>query len=89
MLFQAARHWVIGLLQKITFENWLPKLIGQSAWNRFIGEYSGYDASRDARIPNEFSNAAFRIGHTLLVPNYPQIKADGTYDEVLTLKGMF
>lgn len=53
-------------------------MIGPAAWSRFIGPYKGYDPSRDARIPNEFSNAAFRIGHPLLVPNFPQYYENGT-----------
>ena len=41
-LFTAARNHVIGLIQKITYEDWLPKLIGKSAYYRQVGVYERY-----------------------------------------------
>lgn len=51
-IYHIARNFLIGLLQKITYEDWLPNLLGSEAWNYYIGSYTGYDQSRDARLPN-------------------------------------
>ena len=66
MLYQASRLWVIGLLQKISVEDFLPILIG-SKYNEIVGPYRGYRSNLNPNIPVEFSTAAFRIGHSLLV----------------------
>lgn len=59
-IYQKARKIVGGQLQSITYNEWLP------AMGVNLPAYSGYDASIDATITNEFSAAAFRLGHTLL-----------------------
>ena len=60
---------VVGaVVQHITYEHWLPKLLGDSAWRRLIGPYTGYDPSVDPRTSNEFAGAAFRFGHSLVQP---------------------
>lgn len=59
-LYQAARHDVIGMLQNITFNEWLP-VMGIK-----LPDYSGYNENVNPNIFNEFSTAAFRLGHTLI-----------------------
>lgn len=61
-IYQQARRLVIAELQAITFNEFLPTLLGQSAPR----PYSGYNASVNPSITAEFSTAAFRIGHTLV-----------------------
>lgn len=61
-LYQTARSWVIAELQAITYQEWLPALLGQGAVHR----YQGYDPTVNPGIANEFSTAAFRLGHSLL-----------------------
>lgn len=61
-IYQRARAIVIGEIQAITFNEFLPALLGRDA----ISEYQGYDDSVDPAIANEFSTAAFRFGHTTL-----------------------
>ncbi|TDF35841.1 peroxiredoxin [Alteromonadaceae bacterium M269] len=61
-IFQAARRVVIAELQIITYDEFLPALIGPNA----IAPYSGYDSSIDPSIFNEFSAAAYRLGHSML-----------------------
>ena len=72
MLFQAARHWVIGLLQKISLEDFLPIMLG-SRYDAVVGRYGGYNPNVNPNIPVEFSTGTFRIGHSLLVENYPMV----------------
>ncbi len=64
-IFQRARKIVGALLQKITYDEFLPALLGSGA----IAPYAGYDANVDASIRTEFSTAAYRVGHTMLSPN--------------------
>ncbi|MCA9235799.1 MAG: hypothetical protein KDA44_10030 [Planctomycetales bacterium] len=59
-IFQQARAIVIAEIQAITFNEYLPALLGRSA----IAPYAGYDSSVDPTIANEFSTAAFRFGHS-------------------------
>ncbi len=61
-IFQQARKLVIGEVQAITYNEFLPALLGSAA----PGEYKGYDPKVNAAISNEFSTAAFRVGHTML-----------------------
>lgn len=50
LLFQTARNKIIGLLQKITFKEYLPLLLGTDGFNRYVGEYSGYDDRIDPSV---------------------------------------
>jgi peroxidase len=59
-LYQGARAIVIGELQAITYNEFLPALLGQGA----LAPYRGYNASVNPGITNEFSTAAFRFGHS-------------------------
>ncbi|HTQ39030.1 MAG TPA: peroxidase family protein, partial [Pirellulales bacterium] len=60
-LYQAARQIVIGEIQSITYNEWLPALMGNNA----LTPYQGYNANVNPSISVEFSSAAFRL-HTLL-----------------------
>ena len=62
-VFECSRLVVGSLMQKVTYEEFLPILIGND-----LESYSGYDSLVDAGISTEFSTAAFRLGHTLLSP---------------------
>ena len=62
VIFQQARRLVVAKLQKITFDEFLPALLGQES----LPDYTGYDAMVNPTIFNEFSAAAFRFGHSLL-----------------------
>ena len=42
-IYQAAKNYVTGLIQKITFEEFLPVLIGRKAYNEYIGPYKQYE----------------------------------------------
>jgi peroxidase len=60
-LYQAARQIVIGEIQSITYNDWLPALMGRNA----LTPYQGYNSNVNPSISVEFSSAAFRL-HTLL-----------------------
>ena len=60
-LYQAARQIVIGEIQSITYNEWLPALMGNNA----LTPYKGYKPAVNPSVSVEFSSAAFRL-HTLL-----------------------
>lgn len=75
-LFQEARQIVIAQLQHITFNEFLPLVIGKDKIYEYGLEleqpgryYQGYDSKINAGIRVEFQAAAFRYGHSL-VPSY-------------------
>ena len=68
-IYQAARRIVAAQMQVITYNEFLPVLLGKHA----IPKYKGYKRKTDARLANEFSTAAFRLGHSLLSPNLKRI----------------
>ncbi|MCY3922743.1 MAG: peroxidase [Chloroflexi bacterium] len=76
-IFELARKIVGAQMQVITYQEFLPLLLGPGA----IGPYDGYDPGIDPGISNEFSTAAFRVGHTMLPPSLMLIDQDGNVDE--------
>ncbi|XP_018410501.1 PREDICTED: eosinophil peroxidase-like [Nanorana parkeri] len=65
-LYQESRKIVGGILQKITYEDWLPLLLG-SELPQVLPRYRGYNESVDPRVANAFT-VMFRMGHTLIQP---------------------
>lgn len=60
--YQQARRTVGAQMQVITYQEFLPLLLGENA----LPEYRGYQPQVDAGIVNSFSTAAYRLGHSLL-----------------------
>lgn len=73
-VYQTARKVVGAEIQKITYSDWLPALLGPGA----VSAYTGYDSNADPTVASEFSTAAFRIGHTLLSPTLQRMNNDGS-----------
>ncbi len=61
-VYQQVRAIVIAEIQAISYNEFLPALLGRHALSR----YRGYDATVDPSVANEFSTAAFRFGHSTL-----------------------
>ena len=61
-IYERARAFVGAEMQAITFNEFLPRLLGENA----IPAYSGYDPMVSAGISNTFATAAYRVGHTML-----------------------
>lgn len=59
-LFLAARAKLIAYYQNIIYNEWLPSL------GVILPTYKGYQPEVNPQIFNEFSTAAFRMGHTLI-----------------------
>jgi hypothetical protein len=47
--------------QKITYDEFLPALIGHK-----LDPYPGYDDSVDPRISTEFTTSGYRLGHSMV-----------------------
>ena len=84
-IYQAARKIVGAEIQAITYNEFLPLLLGEGA----LAAYSGYDNTVNASLSNEFSTAAFRVGHTLLSPELQRLNNDGTSPGSIALKDAF
>lgn len=84
-LFDAARAQVEGLVQAITYNDFLPILLGSDA----LGAYSGYDDTVNVGISVEFSTAVYRFGHTLLSSELAKVAEDGTDTGELALRDAF
>ena len=72
-IYQRARTLVIAEMQVITYQEFLPALLGP----RPLSPYRGYHPNVDARIANVFSTAAFRFGHSALSPVLLRVDANG------------
>lgn len=72
-VYQQARAIVIAEVQSITYNEWLPALLGRKA----IDRYTGYDATTNPSVATEFSTAAFRLGHSLLQSDIEFLGNDG------------
>ncbi|XP_072402675.1 dual oxidase 2-like [Diabrotica undecimpunctata] len=64
-IFNEARKWVVATQQSIYLYEWLPTLLNE---NQALSNYTKYDASIDPQIDQFFQSAAFRFGHTLVLP---------------------
>jgi len=73
-LYQKARRTVIAELQWIVYNEYLPALLGSSA----MPAYTGYKATVNPSISNEFSTAAYRFGHSMLDGEVGRLNNDGT-----------
>ncbi len=76
-IFQKSRSIVIGEIQSITFNEYLPTLLGVDA----IDGYQGYDSTINPSISNLFATAAFRYGHTSLTSEFQRLDNDGNLIE--------
>lgn len=76
-LFNAARAQVEGIMQAITYNEFLPRLLGDEA----LHDYDGYDAEVNPQVSVEFSTAVYRFGHSLLSSKVLRLNEDGSEHE--------
>lgn len=70
-LYQQARKIVGALIQVISYQEFLPALVGN------FPAYTGYDSTVDPGIDVLFSTAGYRLGHTMVSPTLPRLQANG------------
>jgi hypothetical protein len=73
-LFQAARAIVGAEVQSITYNEFLPALLGPDQ----LESYRGYQDQVNASIANIFSAALYRVGHTMLPNELLLLNPDGS-----------
>ncbi|CAH8549602.1 unnamed protein product [Schistosoma curassoni] len=66
-IFNEARKIVGASMQAITYQSWLPMVLGADGM-QLLGAYNGYDDQINPTISNEFATAAMRFGHTMVPP---------------------
>eukprot|EP00004_Rigifila_ramosa_P022632 TRINITY_DN6206_c0_g1_i4.p1 TRINITY_DN6206_c0_g1~~TRINITY_DN6206_c0_g1_i4.p1 ORF type:complete len:1342 (+),score=226.75 TRINITY_DN6206_c0_g1_i4:3-4028(+) len=62
-LFQKARATIEALIQHITIDEYLPRLLGET-----LPAYAGYNADLQPGIDLFFATSAFRYGHSAVTP---------------------
>jgi hypothetical protein len=72
-IYERARRKVGAYVQVITYNEFLPALLGPKA----LSPYYGYDESIDVTVSNLFSTAAYRLGHSMLSPKILRIQKNG------------
>ncbi|MEM9090856.1 MAG: peroxidase family protein [Cyanobacteria bacterium P01_F01_bin.53] len=74
-LYQSAKKVVGAQIQAVTFNEYLPAL------GIALDDYAGYDDTVDPSVMNEFSTAAFRLGHSQISGQIKRVNPDGTTHE--------
>lgn len=86
-LYWMARRAVSSIMHAITYEEWLPLVLGAGS----IPPYAGHNPAVDVAVANEFASAAFRFGHTSLSSTLLRLAPDGgpSPDGPLPLRAAF
>lgn len=86
-IYQRARNIVAAQMQVITYNEFLPLLLGRNGLPR----YRGYNPEIDPSIANEFSTGAYRLGHSLLSSQILRLDENGEEIEAghLSLRDAF
>ena len=85
-IFQRARKVVGAELQAITYNEFLPALLGSHAPSM---PEAAYDPTMNPSITNEFSTVLYRFGHSMLNPTLPVVSNDGELIESIELRDAF
>ncbi|MEM7064309.1 MAG: peroxidase family protein [Cyanobacteria bacterium P01_B01_bin.77] len=95
-IYEAARYVVGAELQAVTYNEFLPLLVGRSfipmagvlGGGFGISSFEGYDPTVNPGITHEFANAAYRIGHTMLPNELKRVDNNGN-EESISLAASF
>lgn len=71
LYYQKAKSLVTGIIQKITYEEWLPTI------GVIMPEYTGYNPDLVPHVLDIYSFAAGNIGHSMLSTNVPRLDING------------
>jgi peroxidase len=84
-LYYQARAITIAEYQNVVYTQYLPALIGASA----IAPYQGFQPNVSTQVTQEFSTAAFRVGHTQIANTVMKMSNDGVVLATQTLAESF
>ncbi|XP_015912051.1 peroxidase-like [Parasteatoda tepidariorum] len=87
-IYQEARRIVAAIMQMITYNEFLPLVIGPENMKKYDlyiqrNGYTQYDDTVQATLVNEFSTAAFRFGHSMINSFFPQLSRGSSSNERL------
>ena len=77
-IYQRARRIVGAEIQAITYQEFLPVLLGSAAPSL---EDAAYDASLNPGILNEFSAGLYRLGHSMIPTHIAMLGPDGAMSD--------
>ncbi len=83
-LYQEARRIVGATMQVITYNEFLPALLG-----RPLPPYRGYRASVNSGLSNTFATAAYRFGHSQVGPDLGVLDEDFVEVDSIELSDLF
>ncbi len=72
-LFRVTQDIVISEIQKITYQDFLPIILGQEFYNNNLLPYDGYDSTVEPTVSNAFAAAAYRYGHSQVRPEFSRL----------------
>ena len=84
-LYETAKAITTAEMVNITYNEWLPHLLGEDA----IQPYHGYDPTVDPRVTEEFAGAAFRFGHSIVSDEISATDNLGAFTSEQTLAESF
>ncbi len=84
-IFQRARKMVGAQMEVITYNEFLPLLLGPG----IIKPYRGYNPRVNPGISNELSTAAYRFGHSTLSPTLLRVNMPGNEKVATSLKDAY
>ena len=58
--------------QHIVYSEYIPKILGPMGM-KMLGEYTGYNSSVNPSIANVFATAAYRFGHSQIMPLFERL----------------
>ncbi|XP_076589704.1 eosinophil peroxidase [Chaetodon auriga] len=79
-LYQEARKIIGAIHQILTWEHYVPRVLGEGAMSRLMPPYTGYDPEVDPSIANVFAAAAFRFAHVTVQPVVTRLGPGYTHD---------
>ena len=85
IVFQETRKIIGAIIQHITYNEWLPVVVGDAAMNQYnlSSQPTGYDNTYNnqvnAQIKNAFAAAALRYGHSLITPHVSEMNTAFEY----------
>merc|ERR1712117_83749 len=94
-LFQETRHINGAIIQQITFNEFLPMILGKDVMKKHQlvllkkGYFDGYDANTNPSAASGFTSAAFRFGHSLLPSKIERWSKTHKYFASQKLSAMF
>ncbi|UCE64143.1 MAG: peroxiredoxin [Nitrospirota bacterium] len=84
-IYERARAMVIGIMQHITYDEFLPLLIGKQA----LSSYQGYQSDVNPGISNVFATSAYRFGHSMVSSKLRLVNKNGKLMGGLPLREAF